>query len=376
MLLIERDWAKIRTFIGCSLLISLFTLPAFFYLETYKTIGAYRNVSPLLNYAGFIKDVNARFVPLILFIGYGLWLLTKTQWQLKNNKEQQLKLFCLIYPLTSMLIEPLIIPEILVRNASPVLLFISLAVAYLLEALFSKSKLWAVVLTVLLLFTNILSEIFYYPGLVIFATRRPSYYQPYINKIKTYLGEIWFPGKAYHQRYINKIKTHPWQAFLKMEPYYFIQELYTPFYSSQQAIIEFLTEHGQDGDIVYYYSDEARALQFYTNFRLAYQVHKNSPFRYKFTSLPAWANTDDYFDWYIPIYKWDRQRMLDHIRQQGGKCIRYELKSLFLTHWDLPFEHLFIPYIQDCHLHLNPVKSLRPTEVYRILWPPVEVSGG
>ncbi len=351
MLLLEWNWSKARNFMACSLLVFLFTFPSFLYLETYKFIGGFgteRHSSPLLNYAGFLRDINNRFVPLILFIGYGLWLLFKRNElkQYKHNKAQQLKLFCFIYPLCTILIEPLIIPEILLRNAVPILPFLSLAAAYLLLAVFQKSKLWAVVLTVALLFTNLLSEILYYPATLVFAKYEPGIYQ----------------------RYTNAIKAHPWQILLKAEPYYFIQELYTPFYSSQEAIIDFLAEHAKAEDIIYYYSDEARALQFYTKFRLAYQVHQPSPFRYNFSSLPTWAITDEYFNWFIPTNEGEKQHMLARIRRQGGNYIRYELEPMFLSHWDLPFEHLFIPYVQDCHLHYNPEKKLRKTEVYHILW--------
>ncbi len=356
MVLLDWNWPRVKTFIACSLLVFLFTFPAFLYLETYKFIGSFgteRYSNPLLNYAGFMRDINNRFVPLILFIAYAGWLFfqRKSLKQYKHDKAQQLKIFCFIYPLCSILIEPLIIPEILLRNAVPIMLFLSLAAAYLLLALFQRSKLWAIVLAIVLLFTNLLSEMVYYPAAIVFEKYKPGLYK----------------------RYVNELKTHPWRVVLKAEPYYFIQELYTPFYSSQQAIIEFLTEHAQAEDIVYYYSDEARALQFYTNFRLAYQVHKDSPFRYKFSSLPAWATTDEYFDWFIPTNEGEKQHMLARIRRQGGSYIRYELEPMFLSHWDLPFEHLFIPYVQDCQLHYNPEKKLSKTEVYHILWndPPV-----
>jgi hypothetical protein len=345
MLLIERDWPKTKAFIGCSLLGFLFTFPFFLYLQTYKTIGVYRKVNPLLNYAGFLRDINARFVPLLFFIGYGVWLLPNWQ-DIRGNKERQLKVFCLVYPLSSILIEPLIIPEILVRNAAPLLLFFSLAAAYLLVAIFGKSRPGAVVLALLLLFTNLLSEVLYYPGALFFEKYQPGLYR----------------------RYVDELKTHPWRVFVKYEPYYFVQELYTPFYSSQQAIIEFLKQQAEDDDIIYYYSDEARALQFYTNHRLAYQVHKNSPYRYKFGSLPTWATTDKYFDWYIPVNEGEKQHMLDSIRRRGGRYIGYKLEPMFLSHWDLPFEHLFIPYVQDGHLHHNPVRPLRQTEIYRVVW--------
>lgn len=357
MLLLERDWPKTKGFLGCSLLGFFLTFPFFLYLKPYNNLGSYRESNTLLDYASFFRDIDSRFIPLILFAGYGIWLFNQRQTSIKGNKEQQLKVFCLVYPLTSMLVEPLVIPEILVRNAAPVLLFLSLAAAYLLEALFRKSKAWAIVLAMLLLFTNVLSELFYFSGVMIFDSQKPGL----------------------KERYVNELKNRSWRVFLKMEPYYFIQELYTPFYSSQQAIIEFLKEHAQEDDIIYYYSDEARSLQFYTNFRLAYQVHKNSPYRYKFSSLPSWATTDEYFDWYIPINERYKRRMLTRISQLGGKFTRYELEPKFLSHWDLPFEHVYIPYVQDSHLHHNPVKALRQTEVYRIIWdkpPPNGINEG
>lgn len=284
------------------------------------------------------------FIPLIMFYKKSIF----------NGDEKRLIGFILWMIVPAWLVLPLLNQDVFRYNLHLIPLFCIL-LAFLTVGFFRRSKVVGAVFLVLILTTNIFSNL---PSIVLNGAFRITGVE-FAPKGKT-IAKIFRSDVAKTQEYLDKFdaelrKMTPVRVVtrdvLKGEYAAYFNELTTNYPDALEKVVTFLGENAKEGEIVYANFDLLPLMYYLPQLKYAYQVDLIRLVVPKGGELPSYITSIKGVGWYF--YRREKMNLgpyvtdeefKRYIKDEGLELTPYNL-GISSLYWDINWPQRFYPYI-------------------------------